>query len=170
MDSVSETIPTPLSINELANWLSNPEVKNNPDIGKKPIPKSDNEWYELMDNSEASIKTYKKDNQNTNLRVGKAKSKKFISEEYIEGGFPTKYPIPSGDIIFEEAEVGDPDRPHLSLSSLSKWQAIVLSSENPAYSFNTPINDHKKYVEAPYISHLMASAREQITSVLKTEF
>src|SRR5271170_6803043 len=108
-------------------------------------------------------------NLDTNLRVSKAKGKKFISEEYIEGGFPTKYPIPSGDIIFKEAEVGDPDRSHLSLSSLSKWQVIVLLSENPAYSFNTPINDPEKYEEAPYMPQLIAAAREQITSVLKTE-
>ena len=40
---VSETIPTPLSIDELANWLSNPEIKNNPDIGKQSIPKSNKE-------------------------------------------------------------------------------------------------------------------------------
>ena len=96
--------------------------------------------------------------------LGKAKGKKFISEEYIEEGFSTRHPIPSRDIIFEEAEVGDPDRPNLCLSSLTKWQAIV-----PAYAFNTPITDSKEYAEAPYMPHLIALAREQITNVLKAE-
>ncbi|CAG8693059.1 27128_t:CDS:1, partial [Gigaspora margarita] len=44
--------------------------------------------------------------------LDKAKSKKFISEDYIEGGFSTYYQIPSGDIIFEESIVGDQDRPY----------------------------------------------------------
>src|SRR6185312_12974639 len=103
------------------------------------------------------------------LLADKAKSKKFVSENYIKGGFATQYPIPSGDILFEETEVGDPNRPHTSLSSLSKWQAIVPSIENPTYKFNTPINDPEKYAEAPYMPQLIASAREQITNVLKAE-
>jgi hypothetical protein len=102
------------------------------------------------------------------LLADKAKSKNFVSEKRTDG-FTTQYQIPSGDIIFEEAEVGDSDRPHPSLSSLSKWQAIVPSYENPAYEFNVPIDDPKKYAETPYMPHLMASAREQITNVLKAE-
>ena len=100
--------------------------------------------------------------------IDKAEGKKFISEERIQG-FATQHKIPSGDILFEEAYVGDPERPHPSLSSLTKWQAIVPSSENPAYAFNTFIKDPKIYAEAPYMPHLIAAAREQITSVLKTE-
>ncbi|CAJ0639815.1 1510_t:CDS:1, partial [Entrophospora sp. SA101] len=103
------------------------------------------------------------------LLADKAKSKKFKSR-YRDSGFDSiAVKAPSGDIIFEETEVGDPDRPHLSLSSLSKWQAIVPSYENPAYAFNTPIDDPEKYAEAPYMPQLIASAREQITSVLKAE-
>ncbi|CAJ0838645.1 13078_t:CDS:2, partial [Entrophospora sp. SA101] len=103
------------------------------------------------------------------LLADKAKSKKFKSR-YRDSGFDSiAVKAPSGDIIFEEAEVGDPDRQHSSLSSLSKWQAIVPSYENPAYAFNTPIDDPEKYAEAPYMPQLIASAREQITSVLKAE-
>ncbi|CAJ0762000.1 13128_t:CDS:2, partial [Entrophospora sp. SA101] len=103
------------------------------------------------------------------LLADKAKSKKFKSH-YRDSGFDSiAVKAPSGDIIFEEAEVGDPDRQHSSLSSLSKWQAIVPSYENPAYAFNTPIDDPEKYAEAPYMPQLIASAREQITSVLKAE-
>ncbi|CAJ0768471.1 18344_t:CDS:2, partial [Entrophospora sp. SA101] len=103
------------------------------------------------------------------LLADKAKSKKFKSR-YRDSGFDSiAVKAPSGDILFEETEVGDPDRPHLSLSSLSKWQAIVPSYENPAYDFNAPIDDPEKYAEAPYMPQLIASAREQITSVLKAE-
>jgi len=103
------------------------------------------------------------------LLTDKAKSKKFKSRYRDSGFYSITVKPPSGDIIFEEAEVGDPDRPHSSLSSLSKWQAIVPSIENPAYTFNIPIDDPQKYAEAPYMPHLMALAREQITSVLKAE-
>jgi hypothetical protein len=99
----------------------------------------------------------------------KAKSKIFKSC-YMESAFNSILVKPQlGNIIFEEAEVGDPDRPNLTLTSLTKWQAIIPSIENPAYEFNTPITDPKKYAEAPYMPHLIAVAREQITSVLKAE-
>src|SRR6185369_1353742 len=54
------------------------------------------------------------------LLADKAKSKKFISRYRDSGFYSITVKPPSGDIIFEEAEVGDPDRPHSSLSSLSK--------------------------------------------------
>ncbi|RHZ49273.1 hypothetical protein Glove_526g3 [Diversispora epigaea] len=103
------------------------------------------------------------------LLADKAKSKKFVSEEYIDGRFSIQHQIPTGDILFEETVVGDPDRPHRNQSTLSKWEVIVPSSENPDYSFNEAIEDFKKYAKVPYMPQLMASARKQITSVLKAE-
>ena len=67
------------------------------------------------------------------LLVDEAKSKKFRSQYRDSGLASITVKPPPGDILFEETEVGDPDRPHSSLSSLSKWQAIVPSIENPAY-------------------------------------
>src|SRR5205823_1658251 len=40
---------TQLSIKDLANWLANPEIKNNPTIISKKIPKTDAEWFDLME-------------------------------------------------------------------------------------------------------------------------
>ena len=40
---------THLSIEDLANWLANPEIKNNPAIINKKIPKTDEEWFDLME-------------------------------------------------------------------------------------------------------------------------
>jgi hypothetical protein len=49
---------TDLSIEDLANWLANPEIKNNPTIVNKKIPKTDAEWFDLME--ESSSKRQKK--------------------------------------------------------------------------------------------------------------
>ncbi|CAB4426461.1 unnamed protein product [Rhizophagus irregularis] len=49
---------TDLSIEDLANWLANPEIKNNPTIVNKKIPKTDAEWFDLME--ESSSKQQKK--------------------------------------------------------------------------------------------------------------
>ncbi|CAG8820082.1 7953_t:CDS:2, partial [Gigaspora margarita] len=54
-------------------------------------------------NSEAGSST-QSNKKNTNI------IQKFHIRRYIEGGLSTYYPIPLGDIIFEEAIVGDPDR------------------------------------------------------------
>jgi len=40
---------THLSIEDLANWLANPEIKNNPAIINKKVPKTDVEWFDLME-------------------------------------------------------------------------------------------------------------------------
>jgi len=40
---------THLSIENLANWLANPEIKNNPAIINKKVPKTDEEWFDLME-------------------------------------------------------------------------------------------------------------------------
>ena len=51
-----------------------------------------------------------------------------------------------GDIYFEEKHVGDPSRPHPTLASLTKWEAIAPKRSNPAYAFNDIIG-LKKYKE-----------------------
>ncbi|KAF0347919.1 hypothetical protein F8M41_015694 [Gigaspora margarita] len=38
-----------LTIDELIKWLSKPEIKNNKKIRSKPIPKTDKEWFDLME-------------------------------------------------------------------------------------------------------------------------
>src|SRR4051812_19714300 len=40
-----------LSIEDLADWLANPKIKNNPNIISKKIPKTDAEWFDLMEKS-----------------------------------------------------------------------------------------------------------------------
>ncbi len=40
---------THLSIEDLANWLANSEIKNNLTIINKKIPKTDAEWFDLME-------------------------------------------------------------------------------------------------------------------------
>jgi hypothetical protein len=35
----------------LANWLANPEIKNNPNVISKKVPKTDAEWFDLMEKS-----------------------------------------------------------------------------------------------------------------------
>src|SRR6185369_13711598 len=52
------------------------------------------------------------------LLADKAKSKKFRSYYRDSGLASITVTPPPGDILFEEAIVGDPDRPHSSLSSL----------------------------------------------------
>ncbi|CAG8827475.1 41102_t:CDS:2, partial [Gigaspora margarita] len=47
-----------LSIEDLANWLANPEIKNNPTIINKKVPKTNIEWFDLME--ESSSKRQKK--------------------------------------------------------------------------------------------------------------
>ncbi|GES82001.1 hypothetical protein GLOIN_2v1848952 [Rhizophagus clarus] len=42
---------TDLSIEDLANWLANPKIKNNPNIISKKILKTDVEWFDLMEKS-----------------------------------------------------------------------------------------------------------------------
>ncbi|CAG8810503.1 4512_t:CDS:2, partial [Racocetra fulgida] len=47
-----------LSIEDLVNWLANPKIKNNPTIINKKVPKTDIEWFDLME--ESSSKWQKK--------------------------------------------------------------------------------------------------------------
>ena len=102
------------------------------------------------------------------LENKKVKSKKFQSE-YKQGWFAKTCETPSGNIYFEECEVMDPKRPHKNFQSMTVWQAIVPSVKNPDYEFNVRVDNPQKYAEAPYMPHLIASAREEITNVLKTE-
>jgi len=94
-----------------------------------------------------------------NLLADKAKAKKFLSE-YRDSFYTKQVEPPLGDIIFEESEVGDSDRPHKLKNSMSKWQAIVPSIKNPDYAFNRYVGEQKEYMEAPYMHQLMASARK----------
>ncbi|CAG8794056.1 21405_t:CDS:1, partial [Gigaspora margarita] len=38
-----------LTIDELIKWLSKPEIKNNKKIRSKTVPKTDKEWFDLME-------------------------------------------------------------------------------------------------------------------------
>ncbi|CAG8522189.1 6144_t:CDS:2, partial [Scutellospora calospora] len=40
-----------LSIEDLANWLVNPKIKNNLTIINKKVPKTDIEWFDLIEKS-----------------------------------------------------------------------------------------------------------------------
>ncbi|CAG8783834.1 3854_t:CDS:1, partial [Racocetra fulgida] len=40
-----------LTINELIKWLSKPEIKNNKKIRSKLVPKTDKEWFDLMESN-----------------------------------------------------------------------------------------------------------------------
>jgi hypothetical protein len=40
-----------LSLEDLANWLANPEIKNNPNVISKKVSKTDAEWFDLMEKS-----------------------------------------------------------------------------------------------------------------------
>ncbi|CAG8497133.1 15973_t:CDS:2 [Cetraspora pellucida] len=40
-----------LTINELIKWLSKPEIKNNKKIKSKLVPKTDKEWFDLMESN-----------------------------------------------------------------------------------------------------------------------
>jgi hypothetical protein len=51
---------TPLSIDNLANWLAKPEIKNNPTITNKKLSKTDVEWYNLMEKSSSKNKRKQK--------------------------------------------------------------------------------------------------------------
>ncbi|CAG8761287.1 2557_t:CDS:2, partial [Dentiscutata erythropus] len=92
--SSSQNNPVPQIVSESDQ---DPIIQNNPDTNLGDI--SDVVQEDIILLNELGL-------------LNKAKSKNFVSEKYIKGGFATQYPIPSGDIIFEEAEVGDPDRPH----------------------------------------------------------
>ncbi|CAG8739515.1 23198_t:CDS:2, partial [Racocetra persica] len=48
---IHEKKATHLSIEDLANWLANPKIKNNPSIINKKVPKTDTEWFDLMEKS-----------------------------------------------------------------------------------------------------------------------
>ncbi|CAG8646728.1 10697_t:CDS:1, partial [Diversispora eburnea] len=41
-----------LTIDELIKWVSKPEIKNNKKIRLKPIPKTDEEWFDLMESDD----------------------------------------------------------------------------------------------------------------------
>jgi len=44
-----------LSIKYLANWLANLKIKNDPNIISKKIPKTDAEWFDLMEKSTSKL-------------------------------------------------------------------------------------------------------------------
>ncbi|CAG8632536.1 28_t:CDS:2, partial [Paraglomus occultum] len=80
-----------------------------------------------------------------------------ITDELQSEDTPTSDEIWSelgGTLLADKPPKGDPERLHRFLQSMSKWQAIVSSIENPAYEFNIPIEDGQKYAEVPYtVSH-----------------
>ncbi|CAG8826239.1 27512_t:CDS:1, partial [Racocetra persica] len=41
-----------LTIDELLKWILKPEIKNNKKIKSKPIPKTDEEWFDLLESND----------------------------------------------------------------------------------------------------------------------
>src|SRR5437667_7098838 len=75
--------------------------------------------------------------------------------------------------IYHEDEykkvIVEPARLHPSIRHQTTWEAIIPSIKNPAYAFNKCQDNEKEYADAPYMPQLIASARNQITDVLKEE-
>ena len=63
----------------------------------------------------------------------------------------------------------DPERQHSSLNCMTVWEGVISSCKNPAYAFNKKQDNSKEYADVPYMPHLIASARNAITNVLKEE-
>jgi hypothetical protein len=168
-----------LSIEDLTNWLANPEIKNNPSIISKKIPKTDAEWFDLME-SQAKRKSPSKTQKKTKVshqseenpeagpgpatQVNRKKSAKLKERKIV-------IPITAVDIQFEERSVGiDLERPHQNRSIMTLWVGKIPHPEdNPAYAFNKPIFDIKKYRELPYIPQLIGASRTKIKEVYQTE-
>jgi hypothetical protein len=90
---------------------------------------------------------------------------------YATGAYEVKEVIvepPHDEIKFLERN-RDPARSHPSIKHLTTWEAIIPSYKNPAYAFNIRQDNEKEYADAPYMPQLVASARKQITDVLKEE-
>src|SRR5438034_540068 len=72
---------THLSIEDLANWLANPEIKNNLTIINKKIPKTDAEWFDLMERQA--------ERKSSSKRQKKTKVSQPIEEDSEAGPGPT---------------------------------------------------------------------------------
>jgi len=72
---------THLSIEDLANWLANPEIKNNPAIINKKVPKTDVEWFDLMERQA--------ERKSSSKRQKKTKVSQPIEEDSEAGPGPT---------------------------------------------------------------------------------
>ena len=75
---------------------------------------------------------------------------------------------PHDEIKFLERK-RDSARAHPSQKHLTTWEGIVPSNKNPAYAFNKQQDSEIEYADASYMPQLIASARKQITDVLKEE-
>ena len=158
---VQET--THLSIVDLANWLAKPEIKNNPTITNKKLPKTDVEWFDLMEKSSSKKQKKPKVPQPEDRRKEKPK---VIDPSMIEQQDAQE------DLVFEECPVGrDLERPHKNRSLMSKWLGKVPHPENnPKYAFMQPIDIPKEYKNLPYMLQLIGLIRPKITEVLQIEF
>lgn len=90
---------------------------------------------------------------------------------YATGAYEVKEVIikpPYDEIKFLE-RICDPARLHPSIRHQTTWEAIILSNKNLAYAFNKRQDNEQEYADAPYMPQLVASARKQITDVLKEE-
>ena len=52
---------------------------------------------------------------------------------------------------------------------MTVWEGVIPSCKNSTYAFNKEQDNSKEYADAPYMPHLIASARNAITDVLKEE-
>ncbi|GBB90327.1 hypothetical protein RclHR1_17240002 [Rhizophagus clarus] len=125
--SSSQKETTQLSIVDLANWLANPEIKNNPSIISKKIPKTNAEWFDLMG--------CKAERKSSSRPQKKAKISHQSEEDPEAGSGPATQAhrdveqqdtiskeSAQEDIIFKECPVGrDLERPHRNRSLMSKW-------------------------------------------------
>jgi hypothetical protein len=158
-----------LSIDDLANWLAKPEIKNNPTITNKKLPKTDVEWFDLMGKSisKKQKKTKVPENDPNEVERQDAQEKpKVIDPSMIEQQDAQE------DLVFEEYPVGrDLERPHMNRSSMSKWIGKVPHPDNnPKYAFIQPIDSLTEYRNLPYMPQLIGLIRPKITEVLQTEF
>src|SRR5215216_2193668 len=151
---------TNLSIDDLVNWLAKPEIKNNPTITNKKIPKTNAEWFDLMEKASSKKQKKPKVPQPEDRRKEKPK---VVDPSVIEQ---------QEDLIFEECPVGrDLERPHMNRSSMSKWIGKVPHPDNnPKYAFIQPIDSPTEYRNLPYMPQLIGLIRPKITEVLQTEF
>ncbi|PKY61154.1 hypothetical protein RhiirA4_431623 [Rhizophagus irregularis] len=73
---------THLFIEDLANWLTNPEIKNNPTIINKKVPKTDAEWFDLIERQA--------ERKSSNKRRNKAQVFQLVEDSEAGSGPATK--------------------------------------------------------------------------------
>ncbi|GBB89991.1 hypothetical protein RclHR1_16860003 [Rhizophagus clarus] len=152
--SSSQKETTQLSIEDLANWLANLEIKNNPSIISKKIPKTNAEWFNLI-GRKAEISYQSEEDPEAGPGPATQVHRDVEQQDTISKESAQE------DIIFKECPVGrDPEKPHRNRSLMSKWVGkIPHPDDNPTYAFIQPIAKPEEYKKL----------RPKIKEVLQTE-